>query len=133
MTQEEIHKVNPKVIVWDFLDEAIMGIANKELDGPIVVTLSEDPETLVLEFFDNEEETYDNWGRREFGPVVAYDINKIIDILMRDVSVNENDLEDGMTVEDAKYETALEYFEFNIDGAWVGEFTPIHILVKEEE
>jgi hypothetical protein len=50
--------------------------------------------------------------RINLGPVVAYDIDKIIEILKLD----------GMT-----HEEAYEYFEFNIKGAWMGEFTPIFI------
>ena len=45
-------------------------------------------------------------------PVVAYSINKIIEILMKD-SMDETE--------------AQEYFEFNILGAYVGENTPIFI------
>ena len=44
-------------------------------------------------------------------PVVAYDTNKIIEILSREMSEDE----------------AVEYFEFNILGAYMGERTPIYI------
>jgi hypothetical protein len=44
---------------------------------------------------------------------VCYDVNKIIKILMK---------EDKMTEEEAR-----EYFEFNILGAWVGEYTPMYL------
>ena len=44
-------------------------------------------------------------------PVVAYDVNKIIEILARDMSEDE----------------AVEYFEFNILGAYMGERTPVFI------
>lgn len=44
---------------------------------------------------------------------VCYDKNKIIELLMR---------EDGMTEEDA-----IEHFEFNIIGSWVGEHTPVYL------
>ena len=47
---------------------------------------------------------------------ICYDQDKVIDILM----------EDGMT-----YEEAVEYFEFNIAGAWVGEFTPFFMQRME--
>jgi len=43
--------------------------------------------------------------------VVAYDIDKIIEILSRDMTEEE----------------AIEYFDFNIIGAYVGERTPIYI------
>tara|TARA_Y100000310_G_scaffold340521_1_gene436581 strand:- start:1167 stop:1442 length:276 start_codon:yes stop_codon:yes gene_type:complete len=44
---------------------------------------------------------------------VAYDYDKVIEILARDMS----------------YEEAVEYFDFNIIGAWVGETTPLFIRV----
>ena len=47
---------------------------------------------------------------------ICYDQDKVIDILMGD----------GMT-----YEEAVEYFEFNIAGAWVGESTPFFLQKME--
>jgi hypothetical protein len=44
---------------------------------------------------------------------VAYDYDKVIEILARDMD----------------YEEAVEYFDFNIIGAWVGETTPLFIRV----
>ena len=44
---------------------------------------------------------------------VCYDKDKIIEILMKDG--------------DMLYEEALEYFYFNIQGAWVGEHTPVFL------
>ena len=44
---------------------------------------------------------------------VCYDRSKIIEILME---------EDGMTEEEA-----LEYFDFNIMGSWVGKYTPVYL------
>ena len=44
-------------------------------------------------------------------PVVAYDTNKIIEILSREMTEDE----------------AVEFFEFNILGAYMGERTPIFI------
>tara|TARA_R100001015_G_C4529209_1_gene96090 strand:- start:171 stop:428 length:258 start_codon:yes stop_codon:yes gene_type:complete len=44
---------------------------------------------------------------------LVYDIDKCIDILVS---------RDGMT-----YEEAMEFFEFNVSGAHVGEGTPIYI------
>jgi tagatose-1,6-bisphosphate aldolase len=41
----------------------------------------------------------------------AYDVEKIIEILTRDMSRDE----------------ALEYFEFNVAGAWAGVSTPVFI------
>lgn len=133
MTLDEIYKINQKAVVWDGLNEAIIGIATKELNGPIIVTLDEASDMLNMEIFDNEDETYDRWGRREFGPIVVYDIDKIVEILSRNIEVDENNLTYGDSVEEERYAIAYEYFEYNIDGAWVGEFTPIHININEEE
>lgn len=65
--------------------------------------------------------------RINLGPVVAYDVEKMIQILMKDMEVEEGELEEGETIENKKYEMALEYFYYNIQGAWMGEFTPVFI------
>ena len=44
---------------------------------------------------------------------VAYDYDKVIKILMGDMS----------------YEEAVEYFDFNVIGGWVGDSTPVFIKV----
>lgn len=46
------------------------------------------------------------------GPVAAYDYDAIIEKLVAD----------GLT-----YDDAVEHFEFNIIGAWVGDSTPIFV------
>jgi hypothetical protein len=51
--------------------------------------------------------------RINLNPVVTYDVEKIISILVN---------RDGMT-----YDKAEEYYEFNILGAWLGENTPIYV------
>jgi hypothetical protein len=51
-------------------------------------------------------------------PIMAYDYNKVISILMGD--------------DDMNYDEAVEYFEFNIIGAWVGEDTPCFIVAEED-
>jgi hypothetical protein len=43
--------------------------------------------------------------------IVAYDTNKCIKILMKDMTHNE----------------AVEYFDFNVIGSYVGEYTPTFI------
>jgi len=50
--------------------------------------------------------------------LIAYDVNKIISILME---------RDGMD-----YEEAQEFFEFNIVGAYMGENTPVFITKPED-
>jgi hypothetical protein len=52
-------------------------------------------------------------NRAGLEPLVTYDIEKCIDILMK---------RDGMS-----YDDAYEYFEFNVLGAYMGENTPIYL------
>jgi len=56
--------------------------------------------------------------RINLGPVAAYSVEKIYEILMN---------RDGMT-----YEEAIEFFDFNIKGAWMGEYTPVYVYTNEE-
>jgi len=50
--------------------------------------------------------------------IVVYNVATIIDILME---------RDGMTEDEA-----FEYFDFNIDGSYMGEQTPIFIYLNED-
>jgi hypothetical protein len=54
--------------------------------------------------------------RINLGPVVAYSVEKMLDIMIA---------RDGMT-----YEEALEYYDYNIAGAWLGDNTPIYIKTE---
>ncbi len=56
--------------------------------------------------------------RINLGPVAAYSVEKVLEVLVE---------RDGMT-----YEEALEYFQYNIIGAWMGEYTPVFIYTNEE-
>lgn len=69
------------------------------------------PEALVCDGFD--EAILGMAERINLGPVVAYDVEKMLEIMVE---------RDGMT-----HEEAQEFFDFNIIGAWMGEFTPIFI------
>jgi hypothetical protein len=89
------------------------------------------PEALLCDGFD--EAIIGMAERINLGPVVAYSVEKIIEILMKDMEVSEEDLEDGETIESKKYSDAYEYFEYNIKGAWMGEFTPVFIEKLIEE
>lgn len=71
----------------------------------------ENPDALFADGFDDAILGYTQ--RMNQPPLVAYSVDKIIEILME---------RDEMT-----YEEALEYFDFNIGGGWVGEGTPIWI------
>ena len=72
------------------------------------------PEALMCDGFD--EAIIGIAERISLGPVVAYDVDKMLDILVK---------RDGMT-----YEEAYEYFSFNILGAWMGEYTPIFVTTN---
>lgn len=69
------------------------------------------PEAYMCDGFD--EAIIGMAERINLGPVFAYSTEKIIQILMD---------RDGMT-----YEEALEFFNYNILGSWVGELTPVFI------
>jgi hypothetical protein len=75
--------------------------------------LEEYPELLKADGFDEE---ILGVIQRMGIQAICYDQDKVIDILMGD----------GMT-----YEEAVEYFEFNIAGAWVGESTPFFLQKME--
>ena len=83
------------------------------------------PQALILDGFDDA--IIGIAERINLGPVVAYDKHKIINTLMNDMEVSEEELEEGETIEDKKYELAMEYFDYNIIGAWMGELTPVFI------
>ncbi len=124
MNLDKLFELNPEAIVWDGLDEAIVGMASKTLDGPIIVTYVDDNDEYKTYEINNVDETYDRWGRMVFGPIIAYEVDKIIEKLIITMEDSE---------ESEKYSDALEYFDYNIDGAWVGEFTPLHIPMFEED
>ncbi len=55
-------------------------------------------------------------GRQFNKTIVVYDESKCLDILIK---------RDGMTEEEA-----IEFFEFNVVGAYVGEHTPIYVRLS---
>ena len=63
--------------------------------------------------------------RKGSTPVVAYDRERCIEILAEQFS------EDG-AVEDA-VEDAMEYFDFNVAGSYVGENTPVFLTLWNGE
>ena len=138
MTRDEIVQLNPNAILWDGLDEAIIGMAKRTEFGPLVVygPQGEIEISLEEEYYDSFEEedgdSIDMWSRPTFD-VVAYDTTKIIGILMKDMEVDEAELMEGETIEMVRYFMALEYFEYNIAGGFVGENTPIHLILKIEK
>ena len=82
-------------------------------------------EALIIDGFDSA--IIGMAERINLGPVVAYDEEKIIDILISQMEIEDTE---GMTEEEIQSEKeimAIEYFEYNIKGAWMGENTPIFI------
>ena len=64
---------------------------------------------------DGFEDAFIGFGTRFTYDVAVYDYNKCIDILERDMP----------------HEDAVEYFEFNTRGAYVGENTPVFVTVED--
>jgi hypothetical protein len=62
--------------------------------------------------------------------ILIYSVSKILEILYNQFEITQHDLDEydiltGYTVEDKKREMALEYFDFNINCAYMGKKTPI--------
>jgi hypothetical protein len=87
------------------------------------------PQALFLDGFDDA--IIGVSSRINFGPVVNYDEGKILDILAKDMEPDEDMIAeyDG-DVESAKQFMAREYFDYNVAGAYVGEFTPIITMTR---
>ena len=85
-----------------------LALAKQEQREALINDIKEfNPEAMFADGFDASILGYDTKGR------VVYSVDSILETLME---------RDGMT-----YEEAREYFYFNIDGAYVGEYTPIYI------
>ena len=54
-------------------------------------------------------------------PLLAYDREKCLDILMQQFQ------EDNEVDQSQLYEEAIEFFEYNVIGAWMGENTPVFL------
>jgi hypothetical protein len=68
--------------------------------------------------------------RINLGPVVAYDEEKIIEILISQMELEDTKGLSEDEIIDEKTIMAIEYFEYNIKGAWMGENTPVFITKK---
>lgn len=82
-----------------------------ERDEMEEILIEENPEALFADGFDAA--ILGRTQRMNQKPIVAYSVDKIIEIMVE---------RDGMT-----YEEAIEYFDFNIGGGWLGEGTPMFI------
>lgn len=85
------------------------------------------PEALFLDGFDDA--IIGIAERPNLGPIVAYNEEKIIEILTNQMEVDADDL-DNRDSEEIKLEMALEYYYYNVKSAWVGENTPIIITTN---
>jgi len=81
------------------------------LDRSMLMQIADEEGMLLYDGFDDA--IIGMASRCGENTVLAYDIDKIIEILMdRD---------------DLNYEEALEYYSFNMEGAYIGDSTPTHI------
>jgi len=81
---------------------------------PHEMVAEQEPDALIMaEFEEACIGMCEQFGRP---PVALYDYGKVITLLIRQ----------GMT-----YEDAVEWFGFNIIGAWVGEYTPAFAVLFE--
>ncbi len=91
-------------------------------ENPLLEFLEmEVPDALLLDGHDNALLGYSQ--RFGMDPVACYDYHKVIENLI-------NTFDEDISKED-KHEMALEWFQFNIIGAWVGEKTPCFLVRPE--
>jgi hypothetical protein len=91
--------------------------AEKHQEDPLTLTIQEqNPEALTADGFDDA--IIGLAYRAGSEPLVAYSTSQCIQVLMD---------RDGMT-----YDEAVEYFNFNVVDAYMGEGTPIFIRQKDE-
>ena len=64
--------------------------------------------------------------------VAAYSTTKCLEILAATMELDESDLESGEDEESLKMNMAIEYFEYNIVNAWLGDGTPIFVDTDED-
>ena len=74
------------------------------------------PDALLCDGFDDA--IIGMAERINLGPVVAYSVSKIVEIMVE---------RDGMS-----YEEAIEYYDYNIVGSWMGENTPVFITTNQD-
>jgi hypothetical protein len=85
------------------------------------------PEALFMDGFDDA--IIGIAERPNLGPIVAYDEEKIIDILIAQMEPDLDDL-DGRDEFDVKVEMAFDYYGYNIKSTWMGENTPIILITN---
>jgi hypothetical protein len=93
-------------------------------EGAEEILADSNPEALFMDGFDDA--ILGIAERPNFGPVVAYDEAKIIEILTNQMEPDLDDL-DGRDEIEVKLEMALDYYGYNVKSTWMGESTPIII------
>ena len=83
---------------------------NELIDHYIKKCMGEDEKILLA---DGLESAFMGIGRQFTHPIAIYSYKKVIKILMRDHKMDR--------------EEAIEYFQFNIAGAFVGDQTPVFL------
>jgi hypothetical protein len=84
----------------------------KKIQDAIDIYLSDDEEITLASNF---EDAFVGIARQFNKPFAVYDRAKCIDILIN---------RDGMNDDEAE-----EYFQFNVEGGWLGETTPAYINI----
>ena len=95
-------------------------------------------------YYDGLKEAFIGLGHQQFkGPYAVYDRERAIEIIARDFykekkkeyEFEKMDAEEKLKVVqeigDEAYEEAMEYFEYNTEGAWLGDRTPIFVIMKD--
>jgi len=78
------------------------------------------PDEEIL-LFDNLDDAFIGIGYQQYkGPVAIYDRDTCIEILTEE-------FREGCEPGEDPHETAEEFFQFNTEGAWMGETTPLII------
>jgi hypothetical protein len=135
MTTSEIANINPKLKMWYGLDEAILCFAKKIDGGPTIFYNNEGELSLNLykdeDSEGDDEETIDYWDRKEYHGIVVYDETKALKILVNEMEITEADVEEGETIESTKEFLALEHFDYNIRGGYLGPLTPISVTLAD--
>jgi hypothetical protein len=92
-------------------------------EGSVLALLEEAvPDAMLLSGHDNAIIGYiERYGQES---IACYDYHKVIENLMAMMGEGES--------EEERYEMAVEWYEYNIIGAWVGDGTPC-FLVKSHE
>ena len=102
----------------------------------------ENEEELI--YYYGLKEAFIGLGFQQFnGPYAIYDREKAIEIIARDFYKEkkkeyefekmgaEEKLKVVQDIGDEAYMEAVEYFEYNTEGAWMGDRTPIFVIMKD--